>query len=225
MKSIVGSRAAAAAGVIGASLFFAGDMLFYGFIGSGAEFSRDIALIVRGKATSEIVIGGLLGPIAAWLCCIGFMHVRARLKNPAGLFGSAVVGIGTLSMVALGAVHLLWGARALAFRSCGASDRQCATLAAALKAYWNEAWGYAAIPGYALAALLAILVLAGRTHYPRWTIFANPAVTAGILALLPPLPAPVGGIVLGGGANLALILFFAVSASAARPIAHDRGDG
>jgi hypothetical protein len=80
-----------------------------------------------------------------------------------------------------------------------------------MKSYWSLANTMGEIPGYIGAVLLAILVVLGKSWYPRWTIIANPAVliTAASFAYL--VPSPIGAILAGGGINLSIAVFFAVS--------------
>ena len=84
-------------------------------------------------------------------------------------------------------------------------------LIAALRNYWQVAYDMAAVPAYVAAFLLLILVLLGKSLYPRWTALAN----FGILSVLAPLagrvPAPLGAVLVGGFTNLSIALFFLVS--------------
>ena len=121
-------------GLLGALLFFSGDMLFYGYFGSGAGFPAGMLATVATDSSARLFVGGLLGmPLA---------------------------------------------------RSA---------------------------PGYVGAVLLILLVVFGKTRYPKWTVLANP----GILRLLSPFadatPAPVGAILVGGFTNLTIAGFFLVS--------------
>ena len=74
------SRLAGLAGLVGALLFFAGDMLFYGHFGAGASFHDGMQRVVRDASMARLFTGGLLGPVAACLCIIGFWHARAHRR-------------------------------------------------------------------------------------------------------------------------------------------------
>ncbi len=82
---------------------------------------------------------------------------------------------------------------------------------AALRRYWEIAYDLAAVPAYFGAILLAIVVVLGKSLYPRWTVLAN----FGVLSLLAPLAerasAPLGAILVGGFTNLSIAVFFLVS--------------
>jgi Family of unknown function (DUF6796) len=72
-------RFAGAAGLAGALLFFSGDMLFYGHWGAGATFKEGMLTVLRQGSLTRLFIGGLIGPVAACLCIIGFWHVRQNI--------------------------------------------------------------------------------------------------------------------------------------------------
>jgi hypothetical protein len=114
-------------------------------------------------------------------------------------------------MVIGSAVHALWVPRGLAMKYSDALGGIAPEFIAALKDYWYFAYQMAEVPAYVAAILLLILVLWGKTRYPRWTVFAN----FGVLSLLAPLaewvPSPFGAVLVGGFTNLSIALFFFVS--------------
>jgi hypothetical protein len=77
-------RLAGVAGLFGALLFFAGDMLFYGHLGSGAGFHDGMIATVRNAPLARLFAGGLVGPVAACLCTVGFWHVYLNVRRTAG---------------------------------------------------------------------------------------------------------------------------------------------
>src|ERR1700676_1483299 len=205
-------RFAGAAGVLGALLFFAGDMLFYGHLGPGASFHDSMLATVTNASLAQLFAGGLVGPVAACLCIVGFWHVYLNVRPSAARIGQVMFAAFFALMVFGSAVHTLWTAKGLALKYCyGDDDVGCRALLQATNSYWNLAYNIGAVPGYAGALLLIALVLFGKTWYPKWTVLANPAA----LMLLSPLagkaPAPFGAILAGGFTNLAIAIFFLVS--------------
>jgi len=97
-------------------------------------------------------------------------------------------------MVIDSAVHALWVPRGLAIKYSDAVGGYAPELIAALGSYWELAYDLAAVPAYFGAILLAMLVVLGKSLYPRWTVLAN----FGVLSLLAPLAertsAPFGAI-------------------------------
>lgn len=211
------------AGVLGGLLFFAGDMLFYGHFGAGADFARGELATVRAASPERLMIGGLVGPPAAVLCAVGFWGVARRIEPPSSRLRPLVTALGVAAMVALGAVHALWTPRGFAMKYCAGDDAQCLQVKHAVDLYWSTAWTVGAAPAYAAVAVLGALMLLGRTRYPRWTALANPLIWYLLFLVLPPAPAPLGAVLAGGEINLAVTGFFLVAALTARGA--DRGGG
>lgn len=212
MEPLSISRLAGIAGLVGALLFFAGDMLFYGYLGPGDHFAEGMVLTVRQASLERLFAGGLLGPLAACLCIVGFWHVYRNVRFEAVIPGRVMLVAFFVFMVGGSAVHTLWTAHGLAIKFCSGPGLACSDLAASIKSYWTLAYNLDALPGYLGALLLAALVVLGKTRYPRWTVIANPGV---IFLLVSPwassVSSPFGAILVGGSANLSIAIFFLVS--------------
>jgi hypothetical protein len=199
------------AGLLGALLFFCGDMLFYGHFGAGATFHEGMERVVRDASLTRLFIGGLLGPVAACLCIIGFWHVGQNITPRSPLLGPLIFYTLAAMMVAGSAVHALWVPRGLASKYEFALRAAAPDLFAALRRYWEVAYNLAAVPAYIGALLLLFVVVFRRSVYPRWAALAN----FGLISLLAPVaawtPAPVGAILVGGFTNLSIAVFFLVS--------------
>jgi hypothetical protein len=198
-------------GLLGALLFFSGDMLFYGYVGSGAGFPAGMLATVATDSSTRLSVGGLLGMPAACLCIVGFWHVRGNVKHSSPFLRELIFLSFAAMMVAGSAIHTLWAAKGLAIKYCSDGSAPCSAVTAALRSYWSVAYNIGSAPGYVGAVLLVLLVAFGKTRYPKWTVLANPA----ILLLLSPLadatPAPVGAILVGGFTNLTIAVFFLAS--------------
>ena len=204
-------RLAGLCGLSGALLFFAGDMLFYGHIGSGANFAAGMRETIMRASTARLFAGGLIGPIAACLCIVGFWHVYLNVRSSSVLAGRVMLVCFFILMVAGSAVHALWTAKGLALKYCDGQAAPCADLLTIIKSYWTLAYNLGSIPGYLGAVILMGLVLMRKTWYPRWTTVANPAVLILCSPLAAKLPSPLGAILVGGSANLSIATFFFVS--------------
>ena len=205
-------RWAGVAGVCGAVLFFAGDMLFYGHWGPGAGFHEGMLETVRNASLARLYAGGLVGPFAACLCIVGFWHVYLNVRPEKARMGRVMLVLFAVLMVFGSAIHTLWTARGIALKYCyGSDEAACRAVVQATNDYWGLAYNIGAVPGYIGAILLIGLVLWGKTWYPRWTVLANPAA----LILLEPLadraPGPLGAVLSGGFTNLSIAVFFVVS--------------
>lgn len=205
-------RWAGVAGLCGALLFFAGDMLFYGHSGSGAGFREGMIETVRHASLARLFVGGLVGPVAACLCIVGFWAVYGNVKPSAAPVGRTMLVLFAILMVFGSAVHTLWTARGLALKFCyGSDDAGCRGLVAAIDSYWSLAYNLGALPGYVAALLLMGLVLLGKTRYPRWTALANPAILLLFSPVADRVAAPAGAILAGGFTNLSIAVFFLVA--------------
>jgi len=211
MKDETTNRLTGLTGVAGALLFFCGDMLFYGHFGSGAAFHDGMLRVVRDGSLTRLFVGGLIGPVAACLCLVGCWHVRRNVVTRSPVVGRVVFVALAATMVIGSAVHALWVPRGLAIKYSDALAGVAPELVAALKDYWSFAYQMAEVPAYVAAILLLILVLWGKSRYPRWTVLAN----FGVLSLFAPLaervPSPLGAVLVGGFTNLSIALFFLVS--------------
>jgi len=204
-------RLAGLSGLAGALLFFAGDMFFYGYFGPGSEFAQGMVATVVHASPGRLYAGGLVGPIAACLCIVGFWHVYLNVRASSVLIGRLMLVAFSVLMVTGSAVHTLWAAKGLALKYCYGAGAPCADLLAATTAYWTLAYYIGALPGYVGAFLLFFLVLLGKTWYPRWSVLANPALLMMISPLATRVPSPLGAILVGGVTNLSIAVFFLVS--------------
>jgi hypothetical protein len=186
-------------------------MLFYGYFGPGAGFADGMRTTVMQASNERLFAGGLIGPIAACLCIVGFWHVYLNIRPSSNVFGRVMLALFFILMVGGSAVHTLWTAKGLALKYCYGEGFPCSDLLMAIKSYWTLVYNLSSIPGYLGCILLMGLVIMGKTWYPRWTAVANP----GVLILLSPLAtkvtSPLGAILVGGSANLSIAIFFLVS--------------
>src|SRR5206468_8654859 len=129
-------RLAGLAGLLGALLFFCGDMLFSGHLGAGATFHEGMQRVVRGASLTRMFTGGLLGPPAACLCIIGFWHVGQNITPRSPLLGRLVFYTLASMMVARSAVHALFVPRGLSSRYEWPLTAYATALVAALRRLW-----------------------------------------------------------------------------------------
>lgn len=198
-------------GLAGALLFFAGDMLFYGYLGPGSSFAEGMRATVAHASTERLFAGGLIGPVAACLCIVGFWHVYLNVRPSSELFGRVMLAAFFILMVGGSAVHMLWTAKGLALKYCYGQASPCSDLLTVTTAYWKVAYNLTAIPGYLGCLLLMGLVLTRKTWYPQWTVLLNPAALILVSPLAVKIPSPLGAVLIGGSANLSIAVFFLMS--------------
>ncbi len=154
-------------GLLGALLFFAGDMLFYGYFGSGASFPAGMLATVAADSSTRLVVGGLLGMPAACLCILGFWHVRGNVKSSSPFLRRLMFLSFAALMVAGSAIHTLWTARGLAIKYCSDGSPSCSAVSNALHSYWSLAYTIGSVPGYLGAVLLILLVALRKDPIPQ----------------------------------------------------------
>ncbi len=202
-------RLAGLSGLVGALLFFAGDMLFYGHFGSGADFPAGLVHTVTHASDARLYAGGLVGPFAACLCILGFWQVSRNVLPPQGFAARFLFVLFAILMIFGGAIHALWTAHGLSLKYCyGSDDAGCRAVLQTVRSYWSLSYYLGAASGVAASVLLAVLVLFRKTSYPRWTVLFNPALLVFLSTFAPKIPAPLGAVIVGGSANLSIALFF-----------------
>lgn len=204
------------AGLIGALLLTIGDQCFYFAPVSGSDFLHGFHGIVASQPTARALFGATLGPFGALLYLAGFWHVytRVRARQPRL---AAILSIGLSLCVLVGAsYHVLWGTKVLTIQATFDATAVTRPAMAALEAHVHDfaanVFLIAEIIGYPSAGLLAILVIAGRSDYPRWFVLLTPAVPLLLLQFVGPyVPAPLGSLLNGSASNLSFALLFAGS--------------
>lgn len=84
-----------------------------------------------------------------------------------------------------------------------------------IRDYW-EPWAYSLVFLYAIiSVLILILILTGKTLYPRWTVLVSPIVilvfTGIVIAILPENATGLKTFLSVTGLNLPLMIFFAIT--------------
>ncbi|NEX93175.1 DUF6796 family protein [Caulobacter sp. 17J65-9] len=200
-------------GLAGALLLFAGDMLFFGRFGGGAQ--AVLAETTARASATRLILGGAVAPFAGLGYLIGCAHLFWRMA-PAPAWARVAVSLGAALLFIAGAcIHAAWGAYALAIRAA-AADPALAPLRDAIGGYTDVLFAIAYTAGYPAAIALFVLVAAGRTSWPRWTALFNPVLVMPLLETAVWVPAPLGAVLVGGGFNLAMSVFFAVSIATCR---------
>jgi hypothetical protein len=197
-------------GLAGALIMFAGDMLLYytsedfayDSKSSSAEKIQAIVDVMKKLPAKRVMVGGMIGPVSAFLYCVGFYHIVLitddRMK--------------TLAMVAF--LFLCFG-----IITGGAYHSHCAYLGLLGEDRFRDALEvveayFQKLPLIFYAGegigflLLVILIASGYTLLPRWMFLLSP----GILFLLRPavacLPKGIRIIVSGGWTNWISVIYY-----------------
>lgn len=193
-------------GLLGAILMFVGDMTLYyskSEYVSGTDASLKLLVdIMKGESRTRLYAGGIIGPMAALLYCIGYYHLVLFMDEKYVIAGWSCFFINCLGIIFGGAYH----SHCAYYGLIGRLENEEAL---------NEVSKYLNVQKLFVFGLqgigflaLAVFIVAGWTVLPRWMILLSP----GILFLFAPLTRklPKGlHIVIGGGwTNLISVIYY-----------------
>ena len=100
-------------GLAGALLMFAGDMLLYytpeDFAcdpkSSAKEKINAIIDVMKGLPAGRVMAGGMIGPVAAFLYCIGFYHIVLMANEQSHTFAMVAFLLSCFGIITGGAYH------------------------------------------------------------------------------------------------------------------------
>ena len=183
---------------------FCGDMLLYY---DRNDFEHNGTLdpiinIMKKLPKKRVMLGGWIGPIAAFLYCIGFYHIVLITKEPLHTLAFAAFLLNCLGIIAGGAYH-----SHCAYLGLLGQDEQKEALDIACSYFQKLTLILYAGEGIGLL-LLFFLIVTGNTGFPAWMAVLSP----GILFLLRPLarklPKGIHMIVSGGFTNIIFMVYY-----------------
>ena len=191
-------------GLLGSFLMFLGDMILY--YDPNDYDSKDtinsIIGIMKNVSIKRLYIGGLLGPISAFIYCIGFYHIVLASQEKYLTSGWGVFLINMFGMILGGAYHIQCAYLGLLSRheNKGAFDE----LLKFLKLQEKIVFGIMAIGNIGIAALL----LLGFTVFPTWQGFLTPIFFVLLTPFVRRLPKGLHMIICGGWFNIIYFIYY-----------------
>ena len=194
------------AGLIAGLLMFSGDMLLYydkkDYVSDG-KFDSVID-IMKNVSERRLYAGGIIGPIAAFLYCIGYYHIVLITDEKFSVLAMAGFLLSCLGIIIGGAYH-----------------SHCAYLGLIGKLNDKNAMDtvikyFTALNKLSLlfqaAGLLTILICVafGLTSLPNWLAVFTPGILYLLLPLMKKLPKGIHIIICGGWANLIFVIYYFV---------------
>jgi hypothetical protein len=189
---------------------FAGDMLLYytpedfayDSKSSSAEKIQAIVDVMKKLPAKRVMVGGMIGPVSAFLQCVGFYHIVLITDDSMKPLAMITFLFSCFGMMAGGAYH-----SHCAYLGLLGEDRFRDALAV-VEAYFQKLpLLYYAGMGIGFL-LLALLIASGHTLLPRWMVLLSP----GILFLLRPavarLPKGIRIVVSGGWTNWISVIYY-----------------
>lgn len=158
--------------------------------------------VMQSISIKRLWWGGLLGPLSAFLYCIGFYGVYLTTISQYKILALAVFFLWSLSLFVGGAYHMQFTAYGILARS---EDEEV------IDTLGNSILSYAKV--YLLPFLIGQIILAGltlfgKTIYPAWYIVFSPALLLVFSLVWNKLPQPYKNILAGGWNNLVFSIYF-----------------
>lgn len=185
-------------------MMFLGDMILY--YDSDDYDSKDtinhIIGIMKNVSVKRLYIGGLLGPVCAFIYCIGFYHIVLATQEKYLSIAWFVFLINCFGMILGGAYHIQCAYFGLLSRheNKGAFDE----FLKFLKLQAKIVFGILALANIALAWI----ILFGFTVFPRWQAFFTPIFLIILTPIVGRLPKGFHMIIRGGWLNIIYFIYY-----------------
>ena len=191
-------------GLLGSFLMFLGDMILYYDPNDydGRDTINSIIGIMKNVSTKRLYLGGLLGPISAFIYCIGFYHIVLSCQENYLSLACFVFLINIFGMILGGAYHIQCAYLGLLSRyeNKGAFDE----FLKFLKFQAKIVFGTMAIANIGTT----LIILFGFTVFPRWQALFTPIFLLTLTPLAGRLPKGLHIIIRGGWFNLIYFIYY-----------------
>lgn len=191
-------------GILASFLMFLGDMTLYydSKDYDGKDTINNIIGIMKNVSIKRLYIGGLLGPICAFIYCIGFYHIVLSIQEEFFNVAWFVFLLNVLGMILGGTYHI-----------------QCAYLGLLSRYENKEAFdeflrflkfqAKIVFTTMALANILtAWIILLGLTIFPRWQALFTPIFLLIFTPIADRLPKGLHMIIRGGWLNIIYFIYY-----------------
>ena len=191
-------------GLIGAVLMFCGDMTLYFDKNDYKQTGtlEPIIEIMKALPKRRVMLGGLIGPVAAFLYCIGFYHIVLITDESAYVLSFAAFLLNCSGIIAGGAYH-----SHCAYLGLLGDDDKRGDLDIVM-GYFSKLSVLLYIGEGLGLLLLIILIVTGKTILPIWMVLLSP----GVLFLLKPLarklPKGLHMVISGGFTNIIFVVYY-----------------
>ena len=191
-------------GLLGAALMFCGDMTLYY---DKNDFEQNGSLdpiidIMKKLPRKRVMLGGWIGPVAAFLYCIGFYHIVLITAEAGRTLAFSAFLLSCLGIIAGGVYH-----SHCAYLGLLGQEEQRKDLEIALSyfqrlpliLYFGEGLGL---------LLLIFLIATGKTALPAWMAVLSPGVLFLLRPLTRKLPKGLHMILAGGFINTIFLVYY-----------------
>ena len=193
-------------GLFASFLMFLGDMILYYDSNDydGKNTINNIIGIMKNVSIKRLYIGGLLGPICAFIYCIGFYHIVLAIQEKYLTIGWFVFLINIFGIILGGTYHIQCTYLGLLSRyeNKGAFDE----FLKFLKLQAKIVFGIMAIANIGIA----LVILFGFTVFPRWQVLFTPMFLLILTPLTGRLPKGLHMIIRGGWFNIIYFIYYLI---------------
>ncbi|MCR5848188.1 MAG: hypothetical protein K6G75_08745 [Lachnospiraceae bacterium] len=194
-------------GLTGAILMLCGDMTLYF---SKDDYKHDGTLnpiidIMKKAGTKRLYIGGMIGPVTAFLYCVGYFHLVLFAKDKFVVIGWILFLVNCLGIICGGAYHSHCANLGLIGRH--EDEETLKEVTSFLDFQKKVAFGIQAF-GFIGMALMIVM---GWSALPRWMIVFTPLVLILLLPLVRKLPKGIHMVVCGGWTNMISVIYYAAA--------------
>ena len=147
--------------------------------------------------------GGMIGPVAAFLYCIGFYHIVLMANEQSHTFAMVAFLLSCFGIFTGGAYH-----SHCAYLGLLGDDQYRNALNTASKYFQKLPLILYAGEGIGFV-LLAFLIVTGNTVLPRWMFLLSPEILFLLKPVVGRLPKGIRIIVSGGWTNLISVIYYA----------------
>lgn len=193
-------------GLIAALLMFCGDMLLYydkrDYVSDG--MFNSVIEIMKNVSEKRLYAGGLIGPIAAFLYCVGYYHIVLISNNELSVLAIIAFLSSCMGIIIGGAYHSHCAYLGL----IGKLDNK--------KAMDTVIHYFSFINKFSLLfqsiglLILLICIICGWTMLPNCFAVITPGILYLLLPLMKKLPKGIHIIVCGGWSNLIFVIYYLV---------------
>ena len=191
-------------GLFGSFLMFLGDMTLYYDPNDydGRDAINSVIGIMKNVSIKRLYLGGLLGPICAFIYCIGFYHIVLAKQEKYLNVAWFVFLINIFGMILGGTYHIQCAYLGLLSRheNKGAFDE----FLKFLKFQAKIVFGILALANIALT----LVILFGFTVFPKWQVLFTPMILLILTPLTERLPKGLHMIICGGWFNLIYCIYY-----------------
>ncbi|MDR1445413.1 MAG: hypothetical protein LBI90_00815 [Treponema sp.] len=191
-------------GAIGSLLYFLGDMLLYF---TTNPVNPDSGMDAYAGIMSElplirIMTGGFIGLMAAFCICIGYWQLYVAIRPQCKKLKLILLGLLLFGEIMGGAYHSQFSI--LGFMYSESSENGIRLLIENISILGNMTFCVLSL-GY---IILTILIILGKTVYPRWFFLITPISLVWLIFAIQLLPQPLYIVFAGGWNSLIFFPFF-----------------